>query len=63
MGMLSMLVFTVGIELAKVAYVWGGSGLFNLFNLISGLCWLALVALFLSKRRSGDATPTPNAAL
>jgi DHA1 family multidrug/chloramphenicol efflux transport protein-like MFS transporter len=46
-----------------VAYVWGGSGLFNLFNLISGLCWLALVALFLSKRRSGDATPTPNAAL
>ena len=63
MGMLSMMVFTVGIELAKVAYVWGGSGLFNLFNLLSGLCWLALVALFLSKRRSGDATPTPNAAL
>ena len=46
MGMLSMMVFTVGIELARVAYVWGGSGLFNLFNLISGLCWLTLVALF-----------------
>ncbi|MGO2367460.1 MAG: multidrug transporter MdfA, partial [Serratia sp. (in: enterobacteria)] len=63
MGMLSMMVFTVGIELAKVAYVWGGSGVFNLFNLISGLCWLALVALFLSKRRNGDATSTPTEAL
>ncbi|OQV65803.1 hypothetical protein AK51_16140 [Serratia nematodiphila DZ0503SBS1] len=62
MGMLSMMVFTVGIELAKVAYVWGGSGLFNLFNLISGLCWLTLVALFLAKRRNGDPTPQPNGA-
>ena len=62
MGMLSMMVFTVGIELAKVACVWGGSGLFNLFNLISGLCWLTLVALFLGKRRNGDPTPQPNGA-
>ena len=62
MGMLSMMVFTVGIELAKVAYVWGGSGLFNLFNLISGLCWLTLVALFLGKRRNGDPTPQPTGA-
>jgi DHA1 family multidrug/chloramphenicol efflux transport protein-like MFS transporter len=37
--------------------------LFNLFNLISGLCWLALVALFLSKRRSGDVTPTATTSL
>lgn len=63
MGMLSMMVFTVGIELAKVAYVWGGSGLFNLFNLISGLCWLTLVALFLGKRRNGDPTPQPTGAV
>jgi DHA1 family multidrug/chloramphenicol efflux transport protein-like MFS transporter len=58
MGMLSMAVFTVGIELAKVAYVWGGSGWFNLFNLLSGLCWLALVAVFLTKRGGVASTPT-----
>jgi DHA1 family multidrug/chloramphenicol efflux transport protein-like MFS transporter len=51
MGMISMMVFTLGIELAKVAYVAGGSGLFNLFNLISGLCWLALVAVFIRRRQ------------
>ncbi len=51
MGMISMMVFTLGIELAKVAYVGGGSGLFNLFNLISGLCWLALVAVFIRRRQ------------
>ena len=51
MGMISMAVFTLGIELAKVAYVEGGSGLFNLFNLISGLCWLALVAVFIHRRQ------------
>ncbi|PVZ83562.1 multidrug transporter MdfA [Serratia sp. S1B] len=49
MGMLSMAIFTIGIELAKFAYVWGGNGLFNLFNLLSGLCWLLLVVLFLKK--------------
>ncbi|KAA8727074.1 MAG: MFS transporter [Ewingella americana] len=51
MGMISMAVFTLGIELAKVAYVEGGSGLFNLFNLISGLCWLALVTVFIRRRQ------------
>jgi DHA1 family multidrug/chloramphenicol efflux transport protein-like MFS transporter len=49
MGMLSILVFTLGIELAKFAYLWGGNGLFNLFNFIGGLIWLALVAIFLRK--------------
>ena len=39
-----------------------GSGLFNLFNLISGLCWLTLVALFIGKRRNGDPTPQPTGA-
>lgn len=59
MGMLSMSVFTVGIELAKVAYIWGGSGLFSLSNLLSGLCWLMLVALFLNKRHGGTP-PAPS---
>lgn len=51
MGMISMLVFTLGIELAKVAYLSGGSGLFSVFNLISGLLWLSLVAVFIRNRR------------
>lgn len=55
MGMLSMAIFTIGIELAKFAYVWGGNGLFNLFNLLSGLCWLLLVVLFL-KKHHGSST-------
>ncbi|STW84599.1 multidrug translocase MdfA [Klebsiella pneumoniae] len=31
MGMLQMLIFTVGIELSKHAYELGGNGLFSLF--------------------------------
>lgn len=46
MGILSMLVYTFGIEFAKIAYLYGGSALFNLFNLTSGLCWIVLVSLF-----------------
>lgn len=51
MGVISMMIFTLGIELAKVAYVEGGTGMFNLFNLISGLAWLALVVVFLRSRQ------------
>ena len=51
MGVISMMIFTVGIELAKVAYVEGGAGMFNMFNLISGLAWLALVVVFLRSRQ------------
>ncbi len=36
MGMLQMLIFTVGIELSKHAYELGGNGLFSLFNLLGG---------------------------
>lgn len=50
MGMISMMVFTLGIEFAKVAYLWGNSGIFNLFNLISGLLWLGLVMIFIRKQ-------------
>ncbi|AHM71308.2 MFS transporter [Yersinia hibernica] len=53
MGMINMMVFTLGIEFAKVAYLWGNSGIFNLFNLISGLLWLALVMIFI--RRQPDS--------
>lgn len=51
MGVISMMIFTVGIELAKVAYVEGGAGMFNMFNLLSGLAWLALVVVFLRSRQ------------
>ncbi|OWF80229.1 MFS transporter [Yersinia alsatica] len=54
MGMISMMVFTLGIEFAKVAYLWGNSGVFNLFNLISGLLWLGLVVIFI--RRQPETT-------
>lgn len=50
MGMISMMVFTLGIEFAKVAYLWGNSGVFNLFNLISGLLWLGLVVIFIRRQ-------------
>ncbi|AJJ20841.1 MFS transporter [Yersinia intermedia] len=50
MGMISMMVFTFGIEFAKVAYLWGNSGIFNLFNLISGLLWLGLVMIFIRRQ-------------
>lgn len=50
MGMISMMVFTFGIEFAKVAYLWGNSGIFNLFNLISGLLWLGLVVIFIRRQ-------------
>jgi MFS transporter, DHA1 family, multidrug/chloramphenicol efflux transport protein len=50
MGIISMMVFTFGIEFAKLAYLWGNSGIFNLFNLISGLLWLCLVMIFIRKQ-------------
>ncbi|VFT75903.1 multidrug translocase MdfA [Klebsiella aerogenes] len=39
MGMLQMLIFTVGIELSKHAYELGGNGLFSLLT-----CWAGTVA-------------------
>lgn len=56
MGMISMMVFTLGIEFAKVAYLWGNSGIFNLFNLISGLLWLGLVMIFIRRQPQTIAT-------
>ena len=53
MGMLQMLIFTVGIEVSKHAYQQGGSGLFSLVNLLSGVLWLGLIVYFLKDRRIG----------
>lgn len=54
MGMLQMLIFTVGIELSKHMYGFGGLGFFSLFNLISGLLWLVLVFGFLKDKTVGS---------
>ncbi|WP_165459833.1 MFS transporter [Atlantibacter sp.] len=53
MGMLQMLIFTVGIELSKHAYLLGGNGLFSLFNLANGLLWLGLMVIFLKDKTVG----------
>ena len=54
MGMLQMLIFTVGIELCKHAWLLGGNGLFSLFNLANGLLWLGLVVVFLKDKSVGS---------
>ncbi|HDS1151345.1 TPA: multidrug transporter MdfA, partial [Pluralibacter gergoviae] len=54
MGVLQMLIFTAGIEISKHAYQLGGSGLFSLFNLLSGALWLGLIIYFLKDKRVGS---------
>ncbi|WP_313411207.1 MFS transporter [Atlantibacter hermannii] len=54
MGMLQMLIFTVGIELSKHAYLLGGNGVFSLFNLANGLLWLGLMVVFLKDKSVGS---------
>lgn len=58
LGMLNILVYTLGIELAKALYAQGGSGIFNLFNLISVLGWYTLVRLFIRRRAATPASIT-----
>jgi DHA1 family multidrug/chloramphenicol efflux transport protein-like MFS transporter len=57
MGMLQMLIFTVGIEVSKHAYALGGNGLFSLFNLANGVLWVALMVVFLKDKRVGALQP------
>ena len=54
MGMLQMLIFTVGIEVSKHAWVGGGNGLFSLFNLACGIIWLGLMVIFLRDKQVGS---------
>ena len=55
MGMLQMLIFTVGIEVSKHAYSLGGNGLFSFFNLLNGLLWVAMMVIFLKDRMVGNS--------
>ncbi|EAO8312060.1 MFS transporter [Salmonella enterica subsp. enterica serovar Give] len=55
MGMLQMLIFTVGIEVSKHAWLSGGNGLFSLFNLANGILWLLLMLVFLKDKRTGNS--------
>ncbi|WP_330983490.1 MULTISPECIES: MFS transporter [Enterobacterales] len=55
MGMLQMLIFTVGIEVSKHAWQHGGNGLFSLFNLANGVIWLALIIYFLKDKSVGSS--------
>ncbi|HAU3160358.1 TPA: MFS transporter [Salmonella enterica subsp. houtenae] len=55
MGMLQMLIFTVGIEVSKHAWLSGDNGLFSLFNLANGVLWLLLMLVFLKDKRTGDS--------
>lgn len=55
MGMLQMLIFTVGIEVSKHAYQLGGNGLFSLFNLLNGVIWLGLMIYFLWDKAVGNS--------
>lgn len=50
-GMVSIAVFALGIELAKYGYFAGGNLWFNGINLLAGLFWLALVRAFLRERQ------------
>lgn len=56
MGMLQMLIFTVGIEVSKHAYLLGGNGLFSLLNLLGGVIWLGLMFIFLKDKTVGNRT-------
>jgi len=49
-GAISMVIFTLGIELAQVAYVEGGAGI---FNLLRDLSWMFLVRGFHAKPSEG----------
>ena len=56
MGMLQMFIFTVGIEVSKHAYLFGGNGLFSVLNLLGGLIWLGLMFAFLKDKTVGNRT-------
>ncbi|MBW7981567.1 MFS transporter [Enterobacillus tribolii] len=50
LGMTTIAIYAIGIELARRVYLWGDGGVFNLYGLASGLLWLMLMSLFLRKK-------------
>src|SRR5699024_10490855 len=54
-GMVQMLICTVGIEVSKHAWLGGGNGMFNLFNLANGVIWLLLMVIFLRDKSVGNS--------
>lgn len=58
LGMVSITVYTIGIEVAKFSLFISGNMGFSLVNLISGLLWFFLVAAFLRERKQ-HTTITP----
>lgn len=58
MGIISMIVFILGIEISKIVYLWGHEDAFNLLNLLGGLCWLILVTVFVRKLPHKEAIST-----
>ncbi|PIJ48372.1 multidrug transporter MdfA [Erwinia sp. OLTSP20] len=55
LGMVSIPVFAIGIEVAKTAYFNGSSIGFSVVNLVCGLLWLWLVRKFLRERQRRKA--------
>lgn len=51
LGMVSIVVFALGIEAAKGAYFSGGALWFSLVNLACGVVWFVLVSAFLRERQ------------
>ncbi|HBV39121.1 MAG TPA: multidrug transporter MdfA [Erwinia sp.] len=58
-GMVTILVFALGIEVAKTAYFNIGSQGFSVVNLTCGLLWLALVRAFLRENKRRKAVLQP----
>lgn len=55
MGMLQMLIFTLGIEGSKHAWLLGGNAGFSLLNLAGGLIWFGLMFIFLKEKQRGES--------
>ncbi|MBT0727792.1 MFS transporter [Rosenbergiella australiborealis] len=49
MGMLSILMYSIGLELAREGYFRHGLFGFSLINLLSGVIWLLLIVLFIKR--------------
>jgi DHA1 family multidrug/chloramphenicol efflux transport protein-like MFS transporter len=55
MGMLQMLIFTVGIEVSKHAYLAAATACSASLILLNGLFWLGLMVIFLRDKSVGNS--------